>query len=158
MVTRVACGARLAGLSEAVLGVGAAALGLGDGAGEGPRAGAHLDGSVAGGAHVGVHAHAAVHVHGQARRALAAEGALRVDAAPVHADPRRLALINICEGDRHGSVLLSVNRGHQSVHWAKQGAHQTQLSMLTSIQTGTIKRYRYVADGLSTMQVYCGLL
>lgn len=122
MVTGVASGAGLAGLSEAVLGVGAAALGLGDGAGEGPRAGAHLDGAVAGGAHVGVHAHAAVHVHGQARRTLAAERALGVDAAAVHADPRRLALINICEGDRLWSVLLSNNRGHQSVHRGKEDA------------------------------------
>lgn len=55
-----------------MLGAGAAAFGLSDGPGKGPRAGAHLDGAVAGAAHVGVHADAPVHIDGQARRALAA--------------------------------------------------------------------------------------
>ena len=88
----------MAGLSEAVFGVGAAALRLGHGPGERPGAGAHLDGAVAGGPHVGVHAHAAVHADGQARRALAAEGALAVDAAAVHADPGGLALVDVWWG------------------------------------------------------------
>jgi len=88
----------VAGLSEAVLRVGAAALGLGDGAGEGPGAGAHLDGAVAGGPHVRVHTHAAVHADGQARRALAAEGALGVGAASVHANARGLALVDVWVG------------------------------------------------------------
>lgn len=78
-----------------MLGVGAAALGLGDGAGEGPGARAHLDGAVAGGPHVRVHTHSPVHADGQAGGALAAEGALRVDAAAVHADAGRLTLVDV---------------------------------------------------------------
>lgn len=78
-----------------MLGIGAAALGLGHGAGERPRTRAHFDGAVAGGPHVCVHTHPPVNVDGQARRALAAEGALRVDAAAVHADAGGLALVNV---------------------------------------------------------------
>ena len=74
---------------------GTAALGLGDGSREGPRARAHLDGAVAGGAHVCVYTHSPVHVDGQARRALTAEGALRVETASVHTDAWGLALINV---------------------------------------------------------------
>lgn len=74
---------------------GTAALRLGDGAREGPRACAHLDGAVAGGAHVCVHTNSPVHVNGQARWALTAEGALRVDTASVHTDAWGLALINV---------------------------------------------------------------
>lgn len=79
-----------------MFGVGAAALGLGDGSREGARAGAHFDGAVTGGPHVSVHADPAVHIDGQAGRALAAERALRVNAAAVHADAWGLALIDVC--------------------------------------------------------------
>lgn len=78
-----------------MLRIGTAALRFGHGAGERPGTRAHLDGAVAGGPHVCVHAHPPVDVDGQARRALAAEGALRVDAAPVHADAGGLALVNV---------------------------------------------------------------
>lgn len=79
-----------------MLRVGAAALGLGHGSGEGPRACAHFDGAVTGGPHVSVHANPAVHVDGQTRRTLAAERALRVNAAAVHADAWSLAFVNVC--------------------------------------------------------------
>lgn len=78
-----------------MLGVSAAALRLGDGARERPRARAHLDGAVAGGPHVSVHAHPPVNADGQAGGALAAEGALRVDAAAVHANARHLTLVDV---------------------------------------------------------------
>lgn len=87
--------AGLAGLSKAMIRVGAAALGFGDGAGEGAGTGALFDAPVAGAAHVGVHADPAVHADGQAPQALAAERALRVDAPAVHADPGRLALVDV---------------------------------------------------------------
>lgn len=87
-----------------MLGVGAAALRLGDGAGKRPGARAHLDGAVAGGPHVRVHAHAPVHADGQAGGALAAEGALRVDAAAVHANARRLTLVDVWGADWRGSA------------------------------------------------------
>lgn len=90
-----------------MLGVGAAALGLGDGAGERPGARAHLDGAVAGGPHVRVHTHSPVHADGQAGGALAAEGALRVDAAAVHANAGRLALVDVWGGDSAPSARLS---------------------------------------------------
>lgn len=82
-----------------MLGVGAAALRLGDGAGERPRARAHLDGAVAGGPHVRVHTHSPIHADGQAGGALAAEGALRVDAAAVHANARSLTLVDVWGGE-----------------------------------------------------------
>lgn len=75
--------------------IGTAALRLGHRAWEWARARAHLDGAVAGGPHVCVHTHSTIHVDSQARRALAAEGALRVDAAAVHANAGCLTLIDI---------------------------------------------------------------
>lgn len=78
-----------------MLRISTAALGLGHGAGERSGTRAHLDSAVAGGPHVSVHAHPAVHVNGKAGGALAAEGTLRVDAAAVHADAGRLALVNV---------------------------------------------------------------
>lgn len=82
-------------LSEAVFWISAATLGLGDRSREGTRARAHLYGTVTCRSHVRVHAHSAIHVDGQARWALAAEGPLRVDAAAVHADARRLTLVYV---------------------------------------------------------------
>lgn len=76
--------------------VGAAALRLGHSSWEGARAGAHFNGPIAGGPHVCVHTNSPVHIDGQARWTLTVEGALRVNAASVHADARRLALIDIC--------------------------------------------------------------
>lgn len=78
-----------------MLRISTAALGLGHGAGERSGTCAHLDGTVAGGPHVCVHAHTPIHVDGKAGGALAAEGALRVDAAAVHADAGCLALVNV---------------------------------------------------------------
>lgn len=78
-----------------MLRISTAALGLGHGAGEGSGARAHLDSAVAGGPHVSVHAYPPVHVDGEAGGALAAEGALRVDAAAVHANAGCLALVNV---------------------------------------------------------------
>ena len=85
----------MAGLAEAVFRVGAAALILGHSSRKRPGAGAHLNGPVAGGAHVCVHTYPSVHVDGQARRTLAAERALGVDAASIHADTRRQAFIDV---------------------------------------------------------------
>lgn len=79
-----------------MLRVGAAALRLGHGSGEGARACAHLDSAVTGGPHVSVHANPAVHIDGQTGRTLAAERALGVNAAAVHADARSLAFIDVC--------------------------------------------------------------
>lgn len=75
--------------------IGTAALRLGHRAGEGPRTRAHLDSAVAGGPHVCIHAHSPIHVNGQARGAFTAEGALRVDAAAVHANARCLTLVDV---------------------------------------------------------------
>lgn len=93
--TRVPGGAGVARLSKAVLRIKTAALGLGHRSGERSRTRAHLDSAVAGGPHVSVHAHPPIHVDGEAGGALAAEGALRVDAAAVHADAWCLALVNV---------------------------------------------------------------
>lgn len=82
-------------LPEAVFWISAATLGLGDSSREGTRARAHLYGTVTCRSHVRVHAHSAIHVDGQAWWALAAEGPLRVDAAAVHADARRLTLVYV---------------------------------------------------------------
>lgn len=78
-----------------MLGVGTAALRLGHGPREGPRAGAHLDGAVAGGPHVRVHTDPAVHIDGQTGRTLAAERALGVYTPAIHADARSLAFIDV---------------------------------------------------------------
>lgn len=78
----------MARLPKAVFSVGAAALRLGHCARERPRARAHLYGAVASGPHVRVHTHSPVHTDGQAWGALAAEGALGVYAASVHANAR----------------------------------------------------------------------
>lgn len=78
-----------------MLRIGAATFRLGDGAGKRPRACAHLYGAVARGPHVGVHTNSPVHVDGQTRWALAAEGALRVDAASVHAYAGCLTLVDV---------------------------------------------------------------
>lgn len=78
-----------------MFGISAAALRLGHCTWEWPRTCTHLDGAVAGGPHVGVHAHSSVHIDGQAWRALTAERALGVDAAAVHANARSLTLIDV---------------------------------------------------------------
>lgn len=75
--------------------IGTAALRLGHCTWERARARAHLDSAVAGGPHVCVHTHSTIHIDSQARWALAAEGALGVDAAAVHANARCLTLIVI---------------------------------------------------------------
>lgn len=93
--TRVSGGAGIARLSKAMLRISAAALGLGHGSRERSGTCAHLDSAVAGGPHVSVHAHPPVHVDGEAGGTLAAEGALRVDAAAVHADAWCLALVDV---------------------------------------------------------------
>lgn len=71
--TGVERGAGLAGFSEAVFWIGAAAFRFGHRAWERTRTRAHLYCAVAGGAHVGVHTDTAVHVDGQPWRALATE-------------------------------------------------------------------------------------
>lgn len=76
--------------------VGTAALRFGHGSREGARAGAHFDGSVTRGPHVSVHTNPAVHIDGQTGRTLAAERALGVNAAAVHADAGSLAFIDVC--------------------------------------------------------------
>lgn len=78
-----------------MLRVGTAALRFGHGSGEGARACAHFDGAVTGGPHVSVHTNPAVHIDGQARRTLAAERALRVNAAAIHTNAWSLAFINV---------------------------------------------------------------
>lgn len=90
--------------------IGTAALRLGHRAGEGPRTRAHLDSAVAGGPHVCIHAHSPIHINGQARGAFTAEGALRVDAAAVHANARRLTLINVWwrKGTTRFQLLVSL--------------------------------------------------
>ncbi len=85
----------MARLSEAVFRVGTAALRLGDSTRERSRACTHLDGAVAGGPHVCVHAHSPIHIDGQAWRTLTAEGALGIDAAAVHTNARSLTLIDV---------------------------------------------------------------
>lgn len=85
----------MARLSKAVFGISTAALGLGHCTGEWPRTCTHLDGTIAGGPHVGVHTHSSVHINGQAWRALTAERALGVDAAAVHANAGSLTLIDV---------------------------------------------------------------
>lgn len=94
-LTRVFGWTGLAGLSEAVVWVSTAALRLGDCSWKGTSAGALLNATVAGAAHVGVHTDPPVHADGQAPQALAAEGALGVDAPAVHTDPRGLALVDV---------------------------------------------------------------
>lgn len=93
--TRVPGGAGLAGLSKAVFGISTTALRLGHRTGERPRARAHLYGAIAGGPHVSVHTHSPIYIDGQARGTLAAEGALWVDAAAVHANARSLTLVDV---------------------------------------------------------------
>lgn len=90
--------------------IGTAALRLGHRAGEGPRTRAHLDSAVAGGPHVCIHAHSPIHVNGQARGAFATEGSLRVDAAAIHANARRLTLIDVWrrKGTTHFRLLVNL--------------------------------------------------
>lgn len=85
----------LARFSKAVFRISTAAFWLGHSAWERTRARAHLYGTIAGGPHVCVHTHSSINVDGKARGALAAEGALGVDAAPIHADTWRLTLIDV---------------------------------------------------------------
>lgn len=94
-LTRVFGRTGLAGLSEAMVWVSTAALGLGDRSRKGTSARALFNASVAGAAHVGVHADSSVHPDSQAPKAFAAEGALCVNAPAIHTDPRRLALIDV---------------------------------------------------------------
>lgn len=54
-----------------------------------------------------VHAHSPIHADGKAGGALAAEGALRVDAAAVHANAGRLTLVNVWGGDSERSACGS---------------------------------------------------
>ena len=99
-VTRVSGGAGLAGLSKAMFGISTAALRLGHRTGERPRACAHFYGAVAGGPHVSVHTHSPIYINGQAWRTLAAEGALGVDAAAIHANARSLTLVDVWQRER----------------------------------------------------------
>lgn len=94
-LTRVFGRTGLAGLSEAMVWVSTAALGLGDRSRKGTSARPLFNASVAGAAHVGVHTDASIHADSQAPEALAAEGALRVNAPTVHTDSRRLALVDV---------------------------------------------------------------
>lgn len=106
--TRVASRARLTRLAKSMLRTGTATLWLGHGTRERPRTCAHLDGAVAGGAHVCVHTNTAVQVNGQPRRALAAERTLRVQTAAIHADTCCLALIDVCENKRKQEFIRQV--------------------------------------------------
>lgn len=97
-LTRVLGGTRLAGLPKPMGRACTAALRFGEGTGEGAGTGALVEGPVARAAHVGVHAHSAVGAHRKPPEAAAVEGALGVGAVTVHADARRLALIDVCRG------------------------------------------------------------
>lgn len=94
-LTRVFGRTGLAGLSEAMVWVSTAALGLGDCSRKGTSARALFNASIAGAAHVSVHTDSAVHPDRQAPEALAAEGALGVNAPAVHTDSWCLALVDV---------------------------------------------------------------
>lgn len=85
----------MARLSKTVFRIGTAALRFGHCARERTRARAHLNGTIAGSPHVCVYTHSPVYVNSQAWWALAAERALRVDAAAVHADAGCLTFIDV---------------------------------------------------------------
>lgn len=78
-----------------MLRVGTAALRFGHSSREGPRAGAHFDGAVAGGPHMSVHTNPSVNVDGQTGWTFTAKRALRVNTAAIHADAWSLAFINV---------------------------------------------------------------
>lgn len=75
--------------------IGTTALRPGHRSREWTRAGAHLYGAIARGPHVCVHTHSPIYINSQARWTLAAERALGVYAAAVHANARCLTLIDI---------------------------------------------------------------
>ena len=85
----------MARLSKAMFRIGTAALRLGHCTREWTRACAHLYGAVAGCPHVCVNTHSPIYINSQAWWALTAEGALRVNAAAVHANTRCLTLIDV---------------------------------------------------------------
>lgn len=89
---------QLAGLPKPVVGARTAALGFGDGTGEGAGTRALVEGPVARATHVGVHAHAAISAHREPPQAVAAEGALGVGTVAVHTDARCLAFVDVCGG------------------------------------------------------------
>lgn len=76
-----------------------AALRLGHCTREWPWACSHLYGAIAGGSHVCVHTHSPININSQAWRALAAEGALRVDATAIHANARCETLVYVWCGE-----------------------------------------------------------
>lgn len=94
-LTRVLGRTGLAGLSKAMVGVSTAALRLGDCSWEGASTCALFNASITRAAHVGVHTDPSIHADGQAPEALAAEGALCVDAPAIHTDPRCLTLVDV---------------------------------------------------------------
>lgn len=85
----------LAGLSEAMVWVSTAALRLGDCSWEGTSARALFNASIAGAPHVGVHTDSSIHPDRQAPKALAAEGALCVNAPAIHTDSWCLTLVDV---------------------------------------------------------------
>lgn len=94
-LTRVFGRTGLAGLSEAMVWVSTAALRLGDCSRKGTSTRALFNASIAGAAHVGVHTDSSIHPDSQAPEALAAEGALCVNAPAIHTDPWCLALVDV---------------------------------------------------------------
>lgn len=94
-LTRVFGRTGLAGLSEAMVWISTAALRLSDCSWKGTSTRALFNASITGAAHVGVHADSSIHPDSQAPEALAAEGALCVNAPAVHTDSWRLTLVDV---------------------------------------------------------------
>lgn len=112
--TWVSGGAGLAGLPKAMFRIGTAALWLGHCTWEWARARAHLDSTVACRPHVCVHTHSSIYIDSQAWWALTAEGALRVDAAAVHANARSLTLIDVWwRGGGGCNVFIASSQAHK---------------------------------------------
>jgi len=112
-LTRVFGRTGLAGLSEAMVWVSTAAFRLGDCSWKGTSARSLFNASVAGAAHVGVHTDSSVHPDRQAPEALAAEGALRVNAPAIHTDSRRLALVDVWKRKDKLAVTYPQAAGHR---------------------------------------------
>lgn len=107
-LTRVLGRARVARFPKTMVWVCTTALRFGDGPREGSGTGALLDTPVAGAANVGVHADSPIYADGKTTEALAAEGAFGVYAPAIHADPRRLTLINICKGKKKSNKYPAI--------------------------------------------------
>lgn len=103
-LTRVLGGTWLAGLPKPMGRACTAALRFGEGTREGAGTGVLVEGPIARAAHVGVHTHSAIGAHRKPPEAAAVEGALGVGAVTVHADARRLALIDVCRGHGGGTA------------------------------------------------------